>query len=444
MRMRKKLHRMVGHRLVVMTEAFMEFFRQEASSGLVLLGCALLAMGLANSPWAAAYEAVLHYPLCVGWGDVTLSISLLHWINDGLMALFFFVIGMEIKREFLFGELKSLSATVLPIAAAVGGMVVPALIYAGFNLGQPTLGGWGVPMATDIAFALGILSFAAGHAPRSVAVFLTALAIVDDLGGIVVIALFYTAKLQVMALAAGMAVFAVLWFLARRGVHSVLPYLFGGVAAWYAFLLAGIHPTIAGVLLGFLIPAGRARFMKRYPLYRWEHKLAPWSAYLVMPVFALANAGIPLSLAGFGNLVSPIGLGVLFGLCVGKPLGIFGSVRAGSAGYCKASGKDAARAFCWGGHSGWYRLYDGALYCLAGLWRCGTAHHRQDGYRECVTAFRYGRYAGIQIHPLRGMAKRRGFSGLTFRRLRRFLLCRYLVWKCFIDGLSLAVRWGKS
>ena len=328
MRMRKKLHRMVGHRLVVMTEAFMEFFRQEASSGLVLLGCALLAMGLANSPWAAAYEAVLHYPLCVGWGDVTLSMSLLHWINDGLMALFFFVIGMEIKREFLFSELKSLSATVLPIAAAVGGMVVPALIYAGFNLGQPTLGGWGVPMATDIAFALGILSFAAGHAPRSVAVFLTALAIVDDLGGIVVIALFYTAKLQVMALAAGMAVFAVLWFLARRGVHSVLPYLFGGVAAWYAFLLAGIHPTIAGVLLGFLIPAGRARFMKRYPLYRWEHKLAPWSAYLVMPVFALANAGIPLSLAGFGNLVSPIGLGVLFGLCVGKPLGIFGSVYA--------------------------------------------------------------------------------------------------------------------
>ena len=139
--MRKKLHRMVGRRLRVLTEAFMEFFRREASSGLLLLGCALLAMGLANSPWAAGYEAALHQPLAVGWGEAALSMSLLHWINDGLMALFFFVIGMEIKREFLFGELKSLSATVLPIAAAVGGMVVPALLYAAFNWGQPTLNG---------------------------------------------------------------------------------------------------------------------------------------------------------------------------------------------------------------------------------------------------------------------------------------------------------------
>ena len=324
--MKKKLHKMGGLHLRVWTEAFMEFFRREASSGLVLLGCALLAMGLANSPWHPFYEEILHYPLALGWGDMVLSMSLLHWINDGLMAVFFFVIGMEIKREFLFGELKSLSATVLPVAAAIGGMVVPAVIYAVFNWGEPTLGGWGVPMATDIAFALGILSFAAGHVPRSVAIFLTALAIVDDLGGIVVIALFYTTSLQPVALAAGVVVLLVLWFLARQRVHFFLPYLLGGIAAWYAFLQAGIHPTIAGVLLGFLIPAGRVRSMKRYPLYRWEHRLSPWSAYLVMPIFALANAGIPLSLAGFSQLASPIGLGVLFGLCLGKPLGIFGSV----------------------------------------------------------------------------------------------------------------------
>ena len=305
------------------------FLHLEAASGVILFCAAILALLLVNSPWQPLYHAFLELPLQIRFSNLDLHKPVLLWINDGLMAIFFLLVGMEIKREMQEGSLSSLRQASLPVIAAIGGMVFPALLYwLVISEHAELTSGWAIPMATDIAFALGILSFAAGHAPRSVAVFLTALAIVDDLGGIVVIALFYTAKLQVMALAAGMAVFAVLWFLARRGVHSVLPYLFGGVAAWYAFLLAGIHPTIAGVLLGFLIPAGRARFMKRYPLYRWEHKLAPWSAYLVMPVFALANAGIPLSLAGFGNLVSPIGLGVLFGLCVGKPLGIFGSVYA--------------------------------------------------------------------------------------------------------------------
>ena len=255
-----------------------------------------------------------------------LSLSLLHWINDGLMAIFFLVVGMEIKREFLFGELKSPSQTLLPIAAAVGGMVVPAAIYTLFNAGLPSLSGWAIPMSTDIAFSLGVLAFAAKGVPKSVAVFLTALAIVDDLGGIIVIALFYSTSLQWGALALGLAVLAILFFLGKRGIHSPFPYITGGVIAWYAFLQAGIHPTVAGVLVGFIIPAGTEETQDTFPLHRWEHALAPWSSFLIMPIFALANAGIPLGAESFGNLLSPIGIGVIGGLFLGKPLGIFGTV----------------------------------------------------------------------------------------------------------------------
>ena len=324
--MRHKLHKIVRGKVEYLTEAFMYFFRQEASSGILLLVCAILAMGIANSPWAGEYAHFLHREIPLGVGDYGLSMSLLHWINDGLMAVFFFVIGMEIKREFLFGELQSLSATLLPITAAIGGMLVPAGIYILLNLGEPSLGGWGIPMATDIAFALGVLSFAAGNVPRSVAIFLTALAIVDDLGGILVIAVFYTNTLDISALAIGAAALLAVWLAARQGVKSFLPYLAGGLAAWYAFLQAGIHPTIAGVLLGFLIPAGSFRTMRQHLLYKLEHKLAPWSAFFIMPVFALSNAAIPLDASSFSGLLSPIGLGVIGGLFLGKPLGIFLSV----------------------------------------------------------------------------------------------------------------------
>ena len=324
--MKKRFHRVLRRRAAMLSEAFMYFFRQEASSGIVLLLCAALAMYIANSAWAGAYEHFLHQEL--GFADGFLSMSLLHWINDGLMAVFFFVIGMEIKREVLFGDLQSLSATVLPICAAIGGMVIPAGMYVLFNIGMPSVGGWGVPMATDIAFALGVLAFAGSGVPRSIAIFLTALAIVDDLGSILVIALFYTSSLQWEALAAGGAVFLMLWILARRGVRSFLPDFIGGILAWYAFWQAGIHPTIAGVLLGFMIPAGTVDTMEEYPLYQLEHRMAPWSAYLIMPIFALGNAGIPLDMSSFNLVLSPIGLGVLFGLCLGKPLGIFFSVYA--------------------------------------------------------------------------------------------------------------------
>lgn len=321
--MNKDIYERIQEQSRQMIMPFQRFFKQEASSGIVLLTFAVMAMGLANSPWATAYEEILHWKVSVGMGDFQLSMSLLHWINDGLMAVFFFVIGMEIKREFLFGELKSPSSTLLPIAAAVGGMVVPALLYTAFNIGKPTISGWGVSMATDIAFSLGVLAFAAPRAPRAVVVFLTALAIVDDLGGILVIALFYSSDLHGPSLLAGAAVLLALFWLSRRNVQSVLLYLIGGGLLWYAFLQGGIHPTIAGVLLGFSIPAGTEETHGESLLRKLEHRLTPWSAFFVMPVFALSNAGIAIDGGSVGNLLTPVGLGIMAGLFLGKPLGIF-------------------------------------------------------------------------------------------------------------------------
>ena len=299
---------------------FFAFFKDESAGGIILLLCAAAAMIIANSPLAESYEHFLHLPVSL---TDNLSMSLLHWINDGLMVIFFLVVGMEIKREFLFGELKSLSATILPIAAAVGGMIVPAGFYTLFNWGQPSMSGWAIPMCTDIAFSLGVLAFAAKSVPKSVAIFLTALAIVDDLGGIIVIALFYSTSLHYIALACGLAVLAALYLVGRRGIHSPIVFLIGGLLTWYAFLKAGIHPTIAGVLVGFVIPAGTEMTQNQFPLRRWEHALSPWSAFLIMPVFALGNAGIPLSGDSFLSLADPIGLGIIGGLFLGKPIGIF-------------------------------------------------------------------------------------------------------------------------
>jgi NhaA family Na+:H+ antiporter len=319
--MRKKNNDIVkasGNQII---SAFVHFFRHEVTSSTVLLLCAVLAMIIANSSLFESYEDLLHKNITIGMMDMSLSMSLLHWINDGLMAVFFFVIGMEVKREFLFGELKSLSATILPIVAAIGGMVVPAVIYALVNWNEPTLGGWGIPMATDIAFALGLLSFAAGNAPRSIAIFLTALAIVDDLGAIVVIALFYTNEISWLALLSGGASLGVAFLLNRWNVKFISCYIFCGIIAWYCFLQAGIHPTIAGVMLGLLIPANGEHSM----LHKLESVLVKWSSYAIMPLFALGNAGIPIDGGDFGNIFTPVGLGILMGLCLGKPIGIFAS-----------------------------------------------------------------------------------------------------------------------
>jgi len=321
--MRKKIKGVMRKRIKRANRVLIHFFKQEAASGVILLGCGVLAMVLANSAFSEPYQKLLHVEFGLGTEPLTLSMSLLHWINDGLMAVFFFVIGMEIKREFLFGELKSLSATVLPVVAAIGGMLVPAGLYAFVNWSEPTLGGWGIPMATDIAFALGLLSFAASGAPRSIAIFLTLLAIVDDLGAIIVIALFYTREISWLALGLGAAFLGMAALLNHWKKRAISVYLVCGLFAWYAFLQAGIHPTIAGVALGLLIPArgGSASL-----LHKLETALAPCSAYVIMPLFALANAGVPIDASAFADVFTPVGIGILLGLCVGKPLGIFASV----------------------------------------------------------------------------------------------------------------------
>lgn len=306
-----------------LSTTFLSFLRSEASGGVILLICAILAVLIANSPWGESYEHALHTPIAIGLGAFSLEMGLLHWVNDGLMAIFFFLVGLEIKREFLYGELKTKSAMILPVCGALGGMLVPALFYSLLNFGSPTADGWGIPMATDIAFALGIMTMAARSAPPGLIVFLTALAIVDDLGAIVVIALFYSTELAWFALFAGLAALAGAFLLNRMKIRFFPAYLVLGLIAWYFFLKAGIHPTIAGVILGFSIPAEKS--CKTSMLHRWEKRLHPWSAYLIMPIFALYNAGVEISLASL-DFSSPLPWGILAGLFLGKPVGIFGSV----------------------------------------------------------------------------------------------------------------------
>lgn len=279
-------------------------------------------MILANSPWAESYESVLALKLPFAPAEYHLDLSVLHLVNDGLMAIFFFVIGLEIKREFFFGELQSLSATILPICAALGGMLIPAFIYVIVNAGgaPEAMAGWGIPMATDIAFSLGILAIVAQGVPIAIVIFLTALAIVDDLGAIIVIALFYTSGFSAAALFGGLASLGCAFFVNRKGVKNFIAYLIFGLIAWLFFLNAGIHPTIAGVVLAFAIPIDR-HHPERSVLYKIEHALEPWSAYVIMPIFALANAGVRLP-GDISALLDPIALGIVLGLCIGKPLGI--------------------------------------------------------------------------------------------------------------------------
>ncbi|MCU0424224.1 MAG: Na+/H+ antiporter NhaA [Candidatus Kapabacteria bacterium] len=341
------------------------FIHAETSSGLLLLLCGIVALVLANSPLFDAYHHFWETPFSIGLGNSPMTKPLHHWINDGLMVIFFFVVGLEIKRELLVGELSTAKKAALPVIAALGGMVAPALIYSAFNGGMPSARGWGIPMATDIAFALGVVALMGSRVPFVLKVFLAALAIADDLGAVLVIALFYTAEIQGMMLLAAGGVFAVALVGNALGVRSVLFYLLVGIALWFCVLESGIHATIAGVLLAIAIPAKqrinadeftdnarsfinefarqtreskstlanqqaqsavrdleRSCELVQTPLSRFESNLHAWVAFLIMPIFALANAGVHLS----GNLAEvflhPTTLGIFFGLVVGKPLGI--------------------------------------------------------------------------------------------------------------------------
>lgn len=303
------------------------FFKNESSSGIILLLCAVIAIIVANSNIGSSYDKLLHRYITIGYKDFSLSMSILHWINDGLMAIFFFVVGMEIKREIVVGELKSISKTILPVAAAIGGMVVPAIIYAIFNCNEPTILGWGIPMATDIAFALGILSLVGSkRAPMGIIIFLTALAIVDDLGAILVIAIFYTNQISWTALLIALMVLIVLIIMNKLQVKYASIFIILGIILWVALLKSGIHATIAGVLLAMTIPTKKDKEQfESTMLYRLKHMLTPWSSFAIMPIFALANAGVVIELNSFSKvLVEPVGLGILLGLFIGKQVGIFG------------------------------------------------------------------------------------------------------------------------
>ena len=305
------------------SKSFKWFFKLEAASGLVLLFSAVLALIYSNSVYADYYFSTLEKYLFIGFNNFGLKLSVLHWINDALMAIFFFFVTLEIKREFLQGELSNIKQALLPIIAAVGGMVVPALVYVYINLGDPeTLNGWAIPSATDIAFSLGVLSLLGKRVPLSLKVFLTALAIIDDLGAILIIAIFYSGDLSIKYLSLMLVAFIGLLVINKFNIKKFLPYLILGIFLWDFTHNSGIHATIAGVLLAMTIPH-RKKEKDFSLLIKVEHLISPYVAFGIMPLFAFANAGVSLEGLSFSSLLDKVPLGIVLGLFVGKQLGVF-------------------------------------------------------------------------------------------------------------------------
>lgn len=301
-----------------------DFFELESAAGILLMVAAVLAMVLANTPLSPYYDLLIEVPVTVAIGDFAIAKPLLLWINDGLMAVFFLLVGLELKYEIVQGELSDLSKALLPAAGAVGGMVVPALIYLLFTYGDPVaIKGWAIPAATDIAFALGVLSLLGKRVPVSLKVFLSSLAIFDDVGAILIIALFYTTNISIAALLTTAFCIAVLFVLNRRGVEERSPYIVVGLIMWIALLKSGVHATLAGVILAMFIPVRSADPEKESPLKSLEHDLHTIVAFFILPVFAFANSGISLKGLSLDYVLHDVTLGVATGLFVGKQLGIF-------------------------------------------------------------------------------------------------------------------------
>jgi NhaA family Na+:H+ antiporter len=318
-------------------QQLLKFLQHGSASGIILMGMAVLAIVLANSPAEPLYSGLLSAKMTIGFGAFSLTESMLHWINDGLMAIFFLLVSLEIKRELIEGQLSSVDQALLPCLAALGGVVAPALIYSYFAWGNAeAMRGWAIPSATDIAFSLGVISLLGSRVPVALKVFLTTLAVVDDLAAVAIIAAFYTADLSSAALLVALGCILVLVVLNRLRVRSLTLFLLVGVVLWVAVLKSGVHATLAGVVLGFLIPLKQREEDTRTPiLYRLEHALHPWVAYGIMPLFALANAGLSFAGMSVHAVADPVTLGILLGLFVGKPLGIFGvswvAIRTGLA-----------------------------------------------------------------------------------------------------------------
>ena len=335
-----------------------QFLKLEAASGIILVIAAVLAMILANTPLNAYYKLLIDMPVEVRFGPLQIAKPLLLWINDGMMAIFFFLIGLELKREVLEGNLSNPRNVVLPALGAIGGMIAPALIYVYFNYDTAAaLKGWAIPAATDIAFALGILLLLGDRVPTSLKVFLVSLAIFDDIGAILIIALFYTSKLSLTALLIALVCLVILFIMNRRGCSEFAPYILIGTVLWTALLKSGVHATLAGVLLAAFIPMHDKNNPNRSPVRELEHDLHSAVAYGILPVFAFANAGISLEGLGSGALLHPVPLGIVLGLFLGKQFGIF--------------------AFCWLGIKlgiaslpdkvSWGALYGAGILCGVGF-----------------------------------------------------------------------------
>jgi len=303
-----------------LTKLYREFLESEQAAGVILILCTLTAIVIANSPFGYAFLDLWHSPIGFELGDIDLKYSVEHWINDGLMAIFFFLIGLEIERELYVGELSDLKNASLPIFAALGGMAIPALLHFLLNWGTATQGGIGIPMATDIAFALGVLSLLGNRVPLALPIFLTALAIIDDLGAIIMIALFYVHDFSLLYLVLALGIFVGLLICNRLQVHRLSVYLIPGLVMWYCMLKSGIHATLAGVLLAFAIPFTHGDSPS--PSYKVQHFLHKPVAFIIMPLFALANTGIVLPGNWADSLLTSNSVGILLGLVLGKPLGI--------------------------------------------------------------------------------------------------------------------------
>ncbi|HBC58482.1 MAG TPA: Na+/H+ antiporter NhaA [Gammaproteobacteria bacterium] len=335
-----------------------EFLRLEAASGILILFAAILAMIVENSPLDIWYDALLGIPVVIQFGELKIAKPLLLWINDGLMAIFFFLIGLEIKREVLAGELSKPSRVILPAVAALGGMAVPAIIYSVINWGDPVaMKGWAIPSATDIAFALGVLALLGNRVPQSLKLFLMTLAIIDDIGAIIIIALFYTVDLSHISLFIAFTSILILAILNRRGVLSIVPYLLVGLVLWAAVLKSGVHATLAGLLIAFFIPFKKEPGESQTQLEKLEHDLHPSVAFGILPLFAFANAGVSFDGITLESFLHPVPLGIATGLFLGNQLGVFGfSWIAIKLGFSKLpEGVN------------WVQLYGVALLCGIGF-----------------------------------------------------------------------------
>ena len=335
-----------------------EFLKMESASGILLLIAAVLAMVVENSSLDVYYNALLNTPVEIRIGTFAIAKPMLLWVNDGLMAIFFFLIGLEVKREVLAGELSEPARVVLPIIAAVGGMMIPALIYSWINWGHPiAIKGWAIPSATDIAFALGVLALLGSRIPQSLKLFLMTLAIVDDIGAILIIAVFYTSDLSTVSLVVATLAVVALFTLNRRGVLSLAPYLLIGVVLWVAVLKSGVHATVAGILTAMFIPFKKQPGEEQTQLEMLEHDLHPTVAFGILPLFAFANAGVPFDQVTWASLVHSVPLGIAAGLFIGNQVGVFGfswiAIRLGVAKLPE--------------DIGWLQLYGVALLCGIGF-----------------------------------------------------------------------------